>query len=184
MDVNFENFPELHTQRLYLRAVRTGDLEILRFLRSDPQLIKYINNTQGISAEEARAFFLEMVADYQKGESIFWAITLPPLTDMIGIITLWNIDADRGKAELGYSLVPSHQHRGIMTEAVTEILRFGFEIRCFNKIEALTNHRNLPSIQMLEKIGFSLSENADPEDAENLVFEIHREHFSEKECSF
>jgi len=55
-----------------------------------------------------------------------------------------------------YDLAREHWGKGIGSEAVREILRFGFERMGLNRIGAETIEDNLESRRMLEKLGFVL----------------------------
>ncbi|HIW73453.1 MAG TPA: GNAT family N-acetyltransferase [Firmicutes bacterium] len=65
-------------------------------------------------------------------------------------------DVYRRSAELGYWLAEDFWGRGIMTEAVKEICRLGFERWAIVRIYAEPFARNAASRRVLEKAGFSL----------------------------
>lgn len=74
---------------------------------------------------------------------------------VIGYITIHN-DSEQNLPtikELGFVLSPSFQRKGIMTQAITEILRFLFEngIEC---VYACCIQTNTASKNLIEKIGF------------------------------
>ena len=53
-----------------------------------------------------------------------------------------------------YDLAHAYWGQGIGSEAVIEIIRFGFERMHLNRIEAETIEDNHESVRMLEKLGF------------------------------
>ena len=55
---------------------------------------------------------------------------------------------------LGYDLARPHWNRGIMTEALTAVLPFGFEKMALNRIEALVITGNEASYRLLARLGF------------------------------
>jgi len=57
-------------------------------------------------------------------------------------------------ANIGYDLLPAYRRQGIMTEALTEVLLYGFETIGLNRVEAFVDPRNIASIQLLQKLGF------------------------------
>lgn len=60
------------------------------------------------------------------------------------------------RAELFYLLRnDADKNKGIMTEAVREILNFGFSQLGLHRIEALVAVDNIPSVKILEKFGFT-----------------------------
>lgn len=66
----------------------------------------------------------------------------------------WNKTHNR--AELFYSLRNDiDKRKGLMTEAVKEILAYGFQQLALHRIEALVASSNTPSIKLLERHGFT-----------------------------
>lgn len=60
----------------------------------------------------------------------------------------WYTDHDR--AEIGYGLYfDEYKKKGYMTEALKEILRFGFEEMNLHRIEAMVAEYNIPSVRLL-----------------------------------
>lgn len=77
-------------------------------------------------------------------------------TRIIGVANLRNII--RGAmlgCHLGYSLAPDAVGRGYMTEAVERIVRIAFEDLALHRVEANVIPRNVRSIAVLERAGFS-----------------------------
>ncbi|NIW38715.1 MAG: GNAT family N-acetyltransferase, partial [Gemmatimonadetes bacterium] len=60
----------------------------------------------------------------------------------------------RRQAEIGYDLAHRHWGRGLMTEALRPMLRFGFEEMDLHRIEAGVTVGNEASARVLEKLGF------------------------------
>lgn len=63
---------------------------------------------------------------------------------------------DHKRAEIGYALTDSQeQSKGIMTEALIPIIAYGFEKMGLNRIEAFVGPDNIPSLQLVRKMGFT-----------------------------
>ena len=74
---------------------------------------------------------------------------------LLGGLTLSNIR--RGVAQscaLGYWMGAPHAGRGHMTAAVRAVLPFVFDTLCLHRLEAACLPHNLPSIRLLERVGF------------------------------
>ena len=70
---------------------------------------------------------------------------------------------ERGEVEVGYSLVPEHQHRGYATEAVLRWAAFAFGDPRVRTVVAQTLPSLGPSIRVLERAGFRFAgEGHDP----------------------
>lgn len=62
-----------------------------------------------------------------------------------------------GTAEIGYSVLPDHQHRGLATEAVAGLVEWAQARPDLLRIEAETTADNRASIRVLERNGFRLA---------------------------
>lgn len=163
-------FPILITERLYLREITASDLEQIYFLRSDKNVNKFIPRAQQ-TLETAKNHIALLAENHKKNKSVTWGITTKESNVLIGTICLWNFSEDRKTAEVGYDLHPKFQGKGIMGEALKEVLKFGFENRDFKTIEAYTDFRNIPSKKLLKLHGFI--PNKDKKDADNQFNEMY-----------
>ena len=154
LSINFNPFPLIETGRLTLRQVQQSDVNGIFFLRSDKKVLKYLDREPAATIEEA-ALWIQKINDLEKNNNaVTWAITLKPDLTLIGTICFWNITKEHYRAEIGYALNPDHQSKGIMQEAMTAVLDYGFKIMKLHSIEANVNPNNLSSIKLLERNNF------------------------------
>lgn len=90
--------------------------------------------------------------DNEKG--LKWAITMNNENRVIGTCGFENWKKEDFKAEIGYGLSPEHWNKGIMTEVLNEVIKYGFEKLGLNRIEAMVTPDNISSKKLLEKCGF------------------------------
>lgn len=163
------------TDRLILRTLTEFDSYEVLGIRSHPVINQFLHRDSPKNTFEALDFILNIQRKSANGEIFFLGIALQNKPELIGTICLWNFSGDRKTAELGYELLPEYHGKGIMSEAVTFILNYGFEDLKASKIEAFTNKNNLNSIQLLQKFNFTLNVNRkDEKYPENLIFELAR----------
>ena len=163
------------TDRLILRTLNEFDSFEVLGIRSHPVINQFLHRDSPKNTFEALDFILNIQRKSANGEIFFLGIALQNKPELIGTICLWNFSGDRKTAELGYELLPEYHGKGIMSEAVTFILNYGFEDLKASKIEAFTNKNNLNSIQLLQKFNFALNVNRkDEKYPENLIFELAR----------
>ena len=163
------------TDRLILRTLTEFDSFEVLGIRSHPVINQFLHRDSQQNTFEALDFILNIQRKSANGEIFFLGIALQNKPELIGTICLWNFSGDRKTAELGYELLPEYHGKGIMSEAVTFILNYGFEDLNVSKIEAFTNKNNLNSIQLLQKFNFTLNVNRkDEKYPENLIFELAR----------
>jgi len=154
MQIQFNPFPDLHTERLHLRQLALSDEQEIYIQRSDARILKYIDRPKANNLDDARAFIQKIIANIAANESVYWAITLKNNPMLIGTICLWNIEPEKSSVEIGYSLHPDFQGQGYMQEALEIVLDYAFETMQAKIIEAFTNPANAASIRLLQKNKF------------------------------
>ncbi len=147
-------FQTLETKRLQLRKPIEEDVPQIFYLRSNDTVNQYILRAKQKELKEALSFINDRNKDIENGKIYYWAITLKGVQELIGSICLWNFSEDKTVAEIGYDLHPDYFHKGIMTEAILEVIEFGFNKLHLRSIEAFTHNENTNSIKLLEKSGF------------------------------
>lgn len=154
LDINFSPFQNLETERLYLRRVTKEDVNEIFALRSDQEVMKYIPRPLVKTDEDALAHIAMIDEKIDSNEGINWAITLKNNPKLIGIIGHYRIRPEHFRAEIGYMLLPEHQGKGIISEAINEVVNYGFEVMKLHSIEAIIDPENFASEKVLQKNGF------------------------------
>jgi ribosomal-protein-alanine N-acetyltransferase len=154
LNLNFTPFPLLSTDRLELRALDLTDKNEIFAIRSNFDMAKYLNRPVITTIEEAVEFIQKIRSGIENDKWIYWAICLKGTPALIGTICLWNISVDEGKGEVGFELLPDWQGKGIMFEALREVVKFGFETIGLKSIEGEVDPENEKSINLMKKMGF------------------------------
>jgi len=154
----FDPFPEISTERLLLRRLRFADANSLAELRSNKSVNKHLDRPATMQTEEANNFIEKVNRRINDKELLYWVIALKGTGNFAGAICLWNIEADKDRAELGYELHPDYQGQGIMQEALQQVIQFGFNTMQLAVILALTKPANKASEKLLVKNSFRLDE--------------------------
>lgn len=171
------NYTALKTERLILRRLVESDWEMIQYLRSDPDINKFVKRATAETKEKALEFIAKITDGIQTHKLYYWCISENNNPLMIGSICLCNISKNRKTAELEYDLNPQFHGKGIMQEAMQSVLEFGFNQLKLNVIEAFTNKENIPSKNLLIRNLFRLNKNRKDEgNVDNLIFEINRHH--------
>lgn len=155
MILNFTPFPVLETNRLLLRQVTLQDAPEIYFLRSNPDVLKYLDREPFASEKEAEEMISGINRDWEANETLFWGIEWKEKPGkLIGTICFWHFKPEHDRAETGYLLHPAWWRKGIMKEALAAIVRFGFNRLQLHSIEAHISPANLASKRLLESQGF------------------------------
>jgi ribosomal-protein-alanine N-acetyltransferase len=154
LHLNFHPFPIIKSERLLLRDLKDADANELFHLRSDKNVMQFIDRPLAESIDDALKLIKIISDGHTNKENITWAITLKDSPALIGTIGFWRIEKEHYRAEIGYLLNPVYQGKGIMQEAMKVVLLYGFEKMQLHSVEANVNPNNAASIKLLEKNGF------------------------------
>ena len=167
MSHNFTPFPVLETERLTLRALNFEDAKAVFGLRTNKEVIKFIDRKSLNNLSETRAF-IDLISNLiANNKGVFWVIESKSNHQLMGTIGLRNFEDEENYAEIGYELDPIYHQRGFMSEAFDKILNFGFQSLDLKTIEAFTHKNNTASIALLQKQKFVLHPERREEGFEN-----------------
>ena len=153
-NLEFDPFPFLSTDRLNLRRVEMKDDLDLFILRSDERVMKYIDRPIAKTIDDSRQLIKIIIDGINANDAITWAICQKNRPNLIGTIGYWRIIKEHYRAEIGYALHPDFQGKGIMQEALTKVLDYGFRTLKLHSVEANVNPNNSASIRLLERNRF------------------------------
>lgn len=158
----------LSTERLILRKPVLDDAREIFNLRSNEQVNRYLDRQVAASIEDAITFIKDVLVTIDKNEGYYWVICLKENPRPVGTICCFDLSSDQTTAEIGYELHPFYQHKGIMQEALTTVLQYGFQVLQLKSITAFPAVDNVPSIKLLERNGFKREDDGQTREG-NLV---------------
>ena len=149
----FSHIPTLETPRLTLRGMRVSDAEDVFDYASREEVTRYLLWSPHPDIEYTRRYLTYIGQRYRTGDFFDWAMVSRETGHMIGTcgFTSFNFSADSG--EIGYVLNPDCSGRGLATEAVREVIRFGFTSLYLHRQEALFLQGNDRSRRLMERVG-------------------------------
>ena len=150
----FSNFPVLETERLRLRASGPGDAEATLAVLSSEEVCRYYDLSPLTVREEAARLIANRAAAFAQEERIRWALARRQDDVVIGSCGLSHWDEEAAQAEIGYELSPDWQGRGLMGEALSAVIGFGFDRMRLARVEANVVPENGPSLRLLRRFGF------------------------------
>ena len=154
LNLNFNPFPILESDRLILRKMILTDAPQLFELRTGKETMKFIDKDKIASVQVAQEMIQSMDVQMQNNAAVMWGITLPGSAAIIGTIGFWRIVKEHHRAEIGYMLKPEYWNKGYISEAINAVINYGFQKMKLHTIEANINPHNLASRRVLEKQGF------------------------------
>jgi RimJ/RimL family protein N-acetyltransferase len=145
----------LTTQRLTLRPYEAGDLPALHDLFGRADVSRYLM-WEPMDLDQARELLDRRVLQTRidaDGDAILLAAVETETGRMIGELMLRVTSIESGQGEIGWSLHPDAQGRGLATEGAREVLRAGFEVLGLHRIVAGADPRNGASLRVMERLG-------------------------------
>lgn len=146
--------PVIRTERLTLSRLGPDDAQALYAYRRDPEVCRYQSFEPGALADAE-----EFVAKLQgygfdvPGTWFQFGIRRREDGELIGDIGARFPDDDPHQAEIGFTLSPAAQGRGLATEAVAGLLGHLLAECGKHRVFASVDPRNEPSVRLLERVG-------------------------------
>jgi len=143
----------LSTPRLLLRDFAADDWPAVLAYQRDPRYLRLYEWT-GRTEADVRAFVNMFIEQQQQRPRTRYQLAITRRDDgrLIGNCGIRRSAADSHEAEIGYELAPDEWGHGYATEAVREIVRFGFEEMGLHRITAWTVADNTASARVLDRL--------------------------------
>lgn len=151
---------EYRTERLILRASKlVSPQQTLDYYKRNQELFTPLDPKRITGFYTFAYQFLMLHQDEverQAGCTIkFWVFTKDNPDRIIGMISFSNIKyGNVSSTFLAYKLDSSCLNKGFITEAIARGIRIIFEELHLNRIEVAVLPRNIPSLRVMEKLGF------------------------------
>jgi len=142
---------KLETERLILKPINESHVEDILKIRSNEVLNRFVKRILPKNNYDALDFILTIKKRVQNNETFYFGITYKNQQNLLGTICLYRFSEDRTEAEVGYELLPDYHRKGIMSEALSAVLNFGFNELNLQEILAFTNKFNENSKRLLLK---------------------------------
>jgi ribosomal-protein-alanine N-acetyltransferase len=155
IDNIFQSFPQIETRNLVLRRIQEPDSQAIFRILSDEEVTRYYDDATFAQIDQANYQIQAWENGFKHERCIRWGITLKNDLGVVGTCGFYGFHSWHMRASIGYELGRPFWRQGIMTEALTAIMRVGFMEMDLNRIEAVVMPENQPSIKLLEKLGFA-----------------------------
>ncbi|HUR50628.1 MAG TPA: GNAT family protein [Mycobacteriales bacterium] len=137
-----------------LRARTAEDFDALYELAAD--LDTWEERNPGPPAPLTRETYAARQARIAEDQADAAAFVVDVEGSPVGTASLFGFNTYVGHAEIGIALVPQARGRGIGTEAIRQLVTFGFERRNLRRIHLQAIASNAPALRAYEKAGFGV----------------------------
>lgn len=144
----------LETHRLILRPFSLADAEdMYRNWANNPHVTKFLGWPLHDSPKVSERIIADWMEKYKDVRNYDWCMEYKDNHQAIGSIGVVNRNENTKSVEIGYCMSEDYWFKGIMTEALREIVRFFFEEVGLNRIEARHDTKNPNSGKVMKKAG-------------------------------
>ena len=159
------------TPCLRCRRLVPEDLKALLEVYGDAEAMRWVDDGSPLTEADARAWLEVTENNYLKRGYGMFALEERTTHQVIGFCGLVHPGGQQ-EAEVKYALLRTYWGRGLATEAVRELLKYGADSHGLTRIIATVDPENLASQKVLAKVGMAKTELRENEDgSQTQVFE-------------
>lgn len=148
------HFEILSTEHLHLRKLCPEVFDYIYKAYSDEALIDFLGLESAAALQSEKEKYRKGLSTFNKS-FLYFQIIDKKTEKIIGWCGFHTWYLDHNRAEMGYGLYDADfRGKGIMTEAITPIIRYGFQKMDLNRIEAFISPGNTASVRLAQKFGF------------------------------
>lgn len=165
---------EIETARLRLRRFVAGDLDAVRRIYGNSEVMRYMWDGQARTEAQIRDALAFLMGGWDERGIGMWAVVHKARGEVIGRCGFTFLPGTT-EAEIGYILARSHWGAGYATEAARAGLHYGFEDLALPRVVAVARPDNLASRRVLQKLGMTYEETARHYGAEQACYGVERD---------
>lgn len=149
-------FINLEGERIILRKFKETDAGEFFKYRTNPNVALYQGERWVNFKFEQAVEFVKEQMNFQPGIADTWfqiAIELKTTGNLIGDCAIHTLPEDTNQVEIGFTICPIYQNKGLGIEAVRCLLDYIFGVLNKHRVIAITDARNNNSAKLLKSIG-------------------------------
>lgn len=151
--MNNENYPSLETERMFLKILTLENTEEIFHHFSNPSVTNHMDIEPCKDKQEA-----ENIINYHlDNPGCRWGLFNKEGNKVIGTIGFHELRKSKDEfiAEVGFDLSSDYWGKGYMSEALNEVILFGFNQMNLTKIDATVEKDNEQSIKLMNRFNFT-----------------------------
>ncbi len=151
----FSKIPTLETERFFLRRLSVDDTDDMYEYAKEYDVTKYLTWSPHPNKAATLNYLMYLQNRYKTGDFFDWAIVCKDSGKMIGTCGFTRFIFAHDCAEIGYVINPEYHGKGIATEVVGRVIKYGFENLALERIECKFMVENKASLRVMEKNGMT-----------------------------
>ncbi len=153
MNMHVNTCPTLETSRLILRKLSLTDADELFEVFSDEKTTHHVPREKHMDKSATVAHIENLIKGINENKSFVWSVISKNEKRVIGTVSL-HFKPDR-VASIGAVIQSKYWGQGIATEALREIIHFGFDTIQLIRIEGKCESNNKASENVIKKLGIN-----------------------------
>ena len=153
--MNWDSLPTIETPRMRLRWMTAGDVDALYRIFSHPEVMRYWGAPPLADREAAAGLLAEIQENFRRRSSMKWGIAESGTDRVIGTVTLFNLNLDNRRAEIGYGLDRDFWRQGYMNEALAGGAVFAFDVLSYTVWKQTLIRVTWAQSGLLRSLGFN-----------------------------
>jgi RimJ/RimL family protein N-acetyltransferase len=150
---------EINAGPYYLRQLRADDRiddrPALVAAFADDEIRRWVTRWRIEDIADAGRYVAQRTDEWAADQRYSWAVAEPTTGDLVGEVDLVPLDADWHTAETGCWIAPAWRGRGVATQAIGTVLRFGAGALGVQSVEYRHTPGNTASAKVATKAGFT-----------------------------
>lgn len=147
--------PNLETARLLLRELSIVDTDELFRVFSDEETTHFVSREVHVDNTVTISYLDNLIKGINEGKSFVWSVIDKSENRVIGIVNLHSYYKKDRAAGIGAVINREYWGKGIASEALKEVISFGFETLKLIRIEGKCEANNIASEKILKKLGMT-----------------------------
>lgn len=142
----------IQTDRLILRKYEINDADdMFKNWASDNEVSKFLTWDPHPDVIFTKSLLNSWINEYSDEKTYHWIIELKKTKEAIGDIQVFNLKDKRYSCDVGYCLSREFWNKGIMSEALSSVIKYLFDEIGLNRIVAMHNTENIASGKVMIK---------------------------------
>jgi RimJ/RimL family protein N-acetyltransferase len=150
----WDALPTLRTPRLDLRALTTADRADLFVIYGDAAVMAFTSDPAFPDLSYVDQMLASVARLFAERTSLEWGVSLRAEGRIIGTCGLHSFDAEQQCAEIGCILGRAYWGEGLMREALSAVIDFGFARFGLQTLNADIDAPNVRSLALFQRLGF------------------------------
>jgi ribosomal-protein-alanine N-acetyltransferase len=146
---------EINDENLFLRKISKEDIEFVFKSLNNKDLITYLSLGPLKTFDQSKRLIKRYLRYWESNLQYNYIIELHERTKIkIGSISLWNINWQHQRAQIGIWLIPVFWNKGLGEKSLNLLKNIAFNHLEINRLEAYIALENKKSISLFERCGF------------------------------